>query len=381
MLKSVLRIAAHTISLTLLTWVVCSWLFFDLASLDTFAPITQQSDFQIADIYTRIANRRQVRQLSRNVAVVTTDDCNRIEIAELLQQLATYKPQAIGLDIVFPFTTENDSLLLRVLSSTPNLIVPIRITDMKIDSCHFFKDLCSVQYGAINLCAQSPRSVVREFYPFLVSGNDTIPYFATELSRLVNPTAYQHLLERHLEREPIAYASIEVPCLSGRELLDNKISQDRINWLLTHSVILLGDTSIQSDHYNTPLGKAVPGVILHAYALHTILSEQFIDTTSNSANWLFAILFCLLFSLINILSNFYLDRINGLVIRLVQISMLFSLIIIGTGLFIHQHISTDFSPSLLMIGLNALALDIWLGLCKLGEWTVQFFYQLKTRYL
>ena len=103
------------------------------------------------------------------------------------------------------------------------------------------------------------------------------------------------------------------------------------------------------------------GIMLHAYALQTILSGNYIESTPSWFNWFIAIVLCLLFTICNLIAKYRMSNMGNLFVRIVQFAMMYILIVIGCAYFSSHHGYIDFSPAILMIGFGAIAFDVWFG--------------------
>jgi hypothetical protein len=86
-------------------------------------------DYAMSDMYNTVTNRRAVRYLSNDIVIVATDNCSRIDIANIILEVNKYAPLAVGIDIFFPYETGNDSSILFALNSCQNLVLPMQLPD------------------------------------------------------------------------------------------------------------------------------------------------------------------------------------------------------------------------------------------------------------
>ena len=101
--------------------------------------------------------------------------------------------------------------------------------------------------------------------------------------------------------------------------------------------------------------------MLHAYALQTILSGNYIDTTPSWLNWLIAIVLCVLLTSCNLWAGYR----RSIFVRIAQFVIIYLLIVIGCAYFASHHMYIDFSVSILMIGFGLVAFDVWFGFVAL----------------
>ena len=103
------------------------------------------------------------------------------------------------------------------------------------------------------------------------------------------------------------------------------------------------------------------GIELHAYALQTIISNNYIKVSPNWLNWLIALLLCMLFAVCNLVASYRMGDFGNLFMRLLQLVMMYILVVIGCTYFASYHNYIDFSPAILMIGFGRVSFDLWFG--------------------
>lgn len=340
----------------------------DFSSLEVFAPMEKKLDFQVSDIYNAVEEKKHVVELSREVVVVSVDDCNREQTAEVINLIASYAPKAIGLDISFMTRKANNDTLLHAILDTKNLVVATKVAkpDESIyyerEQISFFEseyDLPHVGYA--NLDAARMWDIVRTFVPYVLLGErDTLPGMAMELARVAYPERVPRLIQRRKEVEIIDYTDYEIEVIDAARL-ENAYVASR----LRDKVVLVGDVADPKDTYRTPLHDALPGVLVHAYALQTILSGRYIDTTSTWCSWIIAMLIAFVLVVGLLFATEY--KVLNLFIRIGQFMLMYMLVVVGCEVYSHQHMYVDFAPTILMLGFGALAFDIVYALNHIVE--------------
>ena len=356
--------ATHVIGITVLAFLFARFVVYDLLSLSAFAPMENTTDFQMSDIYQSVAESKAVHQLSRDITIVGIDGYSRADVLDAINLVSEYSPAAIGLDIFFPAPEADNSYLLATLSSVPNLVCAGRFArDPDTNTFHhdkqsFFEDDIAVRYGYVNLNASSQRDVIRQFVPYtLTAGGDTLPSLPAALARVCRPKRYGELVARGREAETIAFEHIEFPIVPVQDILNGEVNEG----LLTGRVILVGDVNNPNDSYLSPLHNPLPGIMLHAYALQTILSGNYIHTSPDLFNWFVAVFLCLVLAICNMIAKYHMSNFGNLFVRLLQFVLIYVLILIGCNYFEAHHRYIDFSPAILMIGFGAVAFDVWFG--------------------
>jgi CHASE2 domain-containing sensor protein len=360
--------AFHCVGITVLAILLAVLVVCGLASLSVFSPLEKSADFQMSDLYQSVAESKPVHQLSSDITIVSIDGCSRDSVLETVNLISEYEPAAIGVDVFFTYPEKDNTYLLNTFREMPNMVCAAKFErDEQGDTWHhakqsFFEDSIAVTYGYVNLNASSHRDVIRSFVPFVLTSNgDSLFSMPVVLARMYNPESFYTLLSRQNEVETIAFEHIEFRVVSAREVLAGEVSDS----LLAERIILIGDTGNIHDSYLSPLHDPMPGVMLNAYSLQTILSSNYIDTTPSWLNWLIAIVLCALLTICNLVAKYRMSNVGNLFVRIAQFVIIYLLIVIGCAFFASHHRYIDFFISILMIGLGLVAFDIWFGFVAL----------------
>jgi len=360
----------HVLGITVLAVLFARFIVYDLMSLSVFAPMEKATDFQMSDIYQSVAESKAIHQLSSEITIVSIDGYSRADVLDAINLISEYSPAAIGLDIFFPIPEADNTYLLSTLSSVPNIVCAGMFErDQDASTYHhnkqsFYEDSLDITYGYVNLNASSQRDVIREFVPYvLTSTGDTLFSMPANLARLYNTKRFNTCIARCKPTEIIAFENIEFPIIPIQEVLDETADQS----LITNRIILIGDVHNINDIYLSPIHELIPGVKLHAYALQTVLSDNYINSSATWFNWFIAILLCMFFVICNIFAKYHLGNLDNLFIRIAQFVIMYILLVIGCVYFARHHAYIDFSPSILMIGFGAVAFDLWFGCYTMYE--------------
>ena len=352
--------AFHCIGITVFAILLTVLMKYGLTPLSVFSPLEKSADFQMSDLYQSVAESKPVHLESRDITIVSVDGCSRDSVLEVVNLISEYEPAAIGLDIFFTYSDKDNTYLLNTLKDKPNLVCASYVArDEQGETWQhvqksFYEDSIDVTYGYANLYASTHRDVVRSFRPFVLTSNgDTLLSLPAQLAKMCCPKSYQTLLARNDTIEKTAFENIEFSVVPAREVIASDVQDS----LLVERIILIGDTGEIRDSYLSPLHDPISGVMLHAYALQTILSGNYIDTTPDWLNWLIAIVLCVLLTSCNLWSKYR----RNIFVRIAQFVIIYLLIVIGCSYFNSHHMYIDFSISILMIGFALVAFDIWFG--------------------
>ncbi len=327
------------------------------------------ADFSITDMYQIVADGRAVHTLSPNIVIVDVNNCTRDQIAETIELTKLCEPKAIGVDVSFVEQRDGDEPLVQSFANADNIVCAELLETSKSngDASQFdvkyrswFADSLGngVTFAAANFPTIGHGGTMRNFKPWfrMTDGNET-PSFATALAMKADPGSVKILRLRGNDTEPIYYPSVEFKVLMPGELYDRGEE-------LTGNVVLLGALNDPGDLHRTPLDSHTSGTLIQAYALNTVLNGHYLE---QSPSWVaelvaFLITFIFIFTSLSIKTG-----VRGLLLRFMQVTVLYLVLYAGYWCFIERNVVIDFSRSFLMLAFALFAVDIWNGLYYL--WT------------
>ncbi|MDE6582713.1 MAG: CHASE2 domain-containing protein [Duncaniella sp.] len=331
-------------------------------STSTLLSPHERKDFKITDFYNIVADSRDVRQLDDDIVIVNIDNSDREEIAMMLDRLMSFQPKAVGLDVTFDERRDSivDEYLEAVADNFPNLIEAITVApDEKesgkfdISEHSFYIDSTKFdRVGVVNLPKKFDGGVVRQFIvgTQLLDG-DTLYSLPVKIAMLVAPDKVDLLRARSATLETINYPSRIYRSVEAADI-------DSFAGLIEDRIVLIGAMNDLGDKHLTPLGSPMPGVEIHARALSTILSGDYIKVVPQWLNIFAAALVCYLFLLLNLALKV---TFKGLILRLLQVMLLYLILVFSYSVFINHNVLVDFSFTLLMVTFGLFAFDIWMG--------------------
>lgn len=356
----------RSLVITLISLCFTQVVIYELGSISGFVSDDKAADFQISDIYNSIADQRNVSQASQYVSVVAVDECSRQELLDVLELLSEYQPKVIGLDVFFKTASDDSLHVLNTLSAIPNLILP-RIIKQQDDGQYQYTNYSFVEkhlntnYAYVNLNASTLNDIIRDFTPWQITANgDTLFQVATMMAKIADPDMYNRLQERNNHMETIKFSSVDIPIISSNEILYGS-NDEYLSRYLTNRAVYVGDIHNINDMYTTPLKGLIPGVLIHAYSLQTILNSSYTDSTPDWLNWLIAIFVSILFMFANMVVKDLWSHVGNMVMRLLQVVLMFTLVFVGAYWYNHHLQYLDFSPVIVMLGLCSLSADIYDG--------------------
>lgn len=343
-------------------------------SASAFLSNPEKSDFAINDFYSIVADSRPVRHIDDGIVIININGLDREGIASVLDLMPMLQPAAVGLDVAFIEPHDDDSHLLAAITACPNLILPAALGHnpetalFNIAETSFFTDSIAahISMGATNLPARYAKSTIREFQTFFPldtpagKNADSIPSFVVAVAQKGSPSLTTQLLNRAKRIELINYPSRTFRIFTPGEIADNA-------HLIAGRIILIGDTDDLADMHATPVTSTMSGVMIHAYALATIIHGEYLDSLSKAENLTLAFVLCFIVVLTNVLLPV---GIKGLIIRILQVSLLYFVVRLGYSLFLDHNLVIDFSYALLMLAFGLLACDIWIGMTTIINYLI-----------
>lgn len=342
--------------------------------LSLFSPLEGDSDFQLSDLYTKVADRRPVSQCSDDVVVVATDGCRRSDIVDLIAALETFSPAAIGVDVNFRYPSEDDTRMIEVFDACENLTLPL-ILSQDSDGETFLVDenensfltswLDSERFSVVNLERYTMWGSVRTFRPTYSTPEGVIPGFALRLAFLADPEKAEVFTSRKHDSEYINYPSRTFEVLEPGDIINEDGSlDDGVKNSICGRVVILGDLDNSKDVFPVPHKEMMPGVMIHAHCVDTILAGRGIDSMPMWLNIVLSVILCFVFALLHLSVERRLDNGVDFVMRVFQILLMFALYWLGCVLYIRNYY-VDMSLVLLMVVTSALSMDICSGVAQI----------------
>lgn len=356
-----------TFGMLLVVCLLVRWVRYDISSIAYFAPMEKAADFTVEDFYQLVAEGRSVKQLCTDVVVVDIDTCQREQIAEIIEAVDYCEPAAIGLDIFFDYPSANDEVLIESIRACQHLVLPVQVTyDASTDSytrysgSFFYEEFVNhpKPLGAVNLAGSNQLSIIREVRPYFTQGRDTIPHIVSALLAEAHPSLWQRLRQQGNQLIPINYSTHEFLILKPHEILSSA-------HLLQGKIVLIGSVEDALDRHLTPTRNEMPGILIHAHSLCTLLNDTAIRQAPGWINWLLGLALCLLMLQIKLATTNL--AIEGVLMRVIQLLLLYLIVVGGYQLFVRYNYSLNLSFALLMVALGFVAADLW----ESGIWTFQ----------
>lgn len=339
---------------------------FSTSTNSIFATPESGGDFNMSDLFAQFADRRPVRDLDDDIVIVDIGLLDRFEIAELLTEISAMNPAAIGVDVNFeePRDEEVDDFLKESIANIKGLVLPLGVKEsgkgFEIeDKPFFYNELPKQIYGVVNLPSKGKRSPIREFPVFFKMKNgDELNSYPVALAGIAKPETVELLRERGNRNEVIDYISREFKVFSSQDVFESERKKD-----IEGKIVLVGAMNEANDMHSTPVNSYMSGIMIHAYALSTILNRAWYQNIPWWVDYCLAFVICYVIVLTAIsLTN----KIRGILIRLAQVFFVYVAVWIGYILYVDSHVVVSFSHTLLMIAFGLFAVDIWNGFEAIG---------------
>lgn len=336
----------------------------------TFMSLQDKRDYTVTDFFNTVANQRSVKTLDPNIMIVNIDTADRRDIAQIIELLTICEPEAIGVDVTFNQPRDNDEPLLEAINNCGDIVLAMTVAPdgetsdgrqkFRIDEKSFFQDsIKHAVYAAVNLPTKHEKSAVRQFAVYFDCHQGVrISSFATALAKELDPVAVEELFDRGNQLEVINFPSREYIQIEPSQIADYAEA-------IRGKVALLGALRDEGDTHPTPTVGAMPGVLIHAHAISTIINREYYTELTDGQNWAIALSLCAILVYLSITISI---GVKGLVLRVIQVLMLYMIVRVGYYLFIEYRLLTDFSLSFLMITFGLFAVDIWIGLTTITHW-------------
>lgn len=325
-----------------------------------------KNDFNITDFYNVVANSRPVSERDTSIVVVDIAFTDRGDVTDILELLADLKPKAVGLDVTFNEQKEGDERLLAVLDRIPNLVMAVGVSPvdqrphrefLPDDYSYFYNRGCEGKHthGVINLPTKFDGATIREFkLNYCLSGNGgEIPSFALALAQIAAPEAARKAMDRGKDLETIDFPSREFDIIPWFELPENS---DKI----AGKIVLVGAIGELGDAHATPIDNRMAGVLVHAYALSTMLRGHYYNVAPQWFTLALSFALCFLLCMGNV--SLRKNGARAMWMRLVQLASLYVIARVGYWLYVDHRIIVDFSYTLMMLLFGFFAVDIWFGI-------------------
>ncbi|HUV52097.1 MAG TPA: adenylate/guanylate cyclase domain-containing protein [Dehalococcoidia bacterium] len=311
--------------------ILCAGFWFNLLS---------DVQLQSSDFLFKVGNARQGAESAERVVIVGIDDRSLAEIghfsfwprslhAELIDILSEAEARVIIFDVLFSEQAPGDEKLTSSIDNAGNVILPIVYSPIQqnfigaggtTDTGGFLRPLSCFEEGAAALghanMLPDEDGVIRRLPVFIQSDGKQEPALA--LAAVSVYLRRPQIIESPVVNKQLSLAGRTIPLddsnamtinytagFDKKEALSNFKTVSFIDVVNGHidtsifndSIVIVGATAAGlEDDFWTPTGRMMSGVELHAYAINTILSADFLKSASPGTTIAVIILFTLVCS-------------------------------------------------------------------------------------
>lgn len=359
--KTLLKALVFTVTAVVLSF----YLPGPLTSLGAFIPKEKANDFSFSDFYALTASDKDAMCVDSTVTIIALDNCTRAQMGHAIAFADSSGSSAIGIDMIFsPPTSLTCDSIIQAIDTARNVVLPIVLTDPDENNrftaaeVSYFDSLLEIEhdYGAVNINGNNDGSTTRFFKgAFEMNNGEHITSLASVLAEKHKPGSFQTLLERGNDMEMINF--------SGRTF--NILSPDEMRLypeLLKDHIVLMGCVNNPADMHRNPLVNKMPGILIHANIISTIVDETYIDRSGLLVNLSVAFVTC--FAMIFTRLYFSERKWCAMIVRIAQIILIITVLNIGSIAYAHWHYSFDFALTIIVSLLGLVVMDILTGLYK-----------------
>lgn len=310
----------------------------------------------LIDLYTISANNSG-QQRKSEVVLMPIDGCSRHDVTRVLERLHQLPVAAIGVDVTFPYPESEDPALLQAIMSSDRIVMASR------EDGSYFEDALveqGIAFGSIQLDMNTRYDIVRTFVPAEIEGTDTIWSFEAQLMRMAGKKIHRAFPLN--QSSYIAYSKVRFDTLPALQLLDPEADIALLAADLEERIVIIGDMESVADMYRTPIQSDMPGMVIHAYALNTLLQKRHIGFLPEYMSWIIALCLCVLFSYLMLICKWAGKDREGICLRIIQFLLLFIVVCTGGIAFDQCDYYIDMEPVFLALAIQAVVLDISVGI-------------------
>lgn len=292
------------ISVTLLSVGIMSFFALIAITATMLDPLKRAvENFSFTDIYYQILMESTEPDTSRVITIVDmTKITNRSDMAQLLQNIETYKPKVVGLDVCFDNEGddfEGNDRLIQVAENYKNIVFSLKMLDWKNDSVgwdtsihSFFHEITDITEGTTNMPRGLYDSMKRNAPLAERYKGKLYPSFVTQV---VNHYAEKDMVKNRTEDVNINFSPTRFRILKPDEVSSHPE-------MIENQIVLVGAMYEDADTHWTPIGK-IAGVELMAYAVQSVL---FSNEVHCLPTWLLLIVSLIIIFIVQVLQHLYL---------------------------------------------------------------------------
>lgn len=223
--------------------------------------------------------------IDTNIVIINFGHLDRNGIARQIERIRSYQPKIIGMDVFFTKDSlEHDTFLLRMLKTTPNLVMVCGFNDsypqgesLKLSHPKFA--VKNIAHNNFMAGSYKKELAVVAFRPFIEYSHNTYTALSIKLAQAANPMKTAKFLTKNSDQESIPiryqYPGLQFTILTEAQLNEAKFSPS----LLQNKIVLIGFAGPEEEdihiipymEQNQP--ARIHGIKIHAHIIHMILAN------------------------------------------------------------------------------------------------------------
>ncbi len=358
------KLGDFLINLTLVTifTLSLSWLL----DYDPYSLFEVSTDYNSGDYYDRLYHDNTTLPIDRDIVIVASDRIPNDSLPDVLRRIAHYGAKAIGFDLIFKNESSLNDELIDVIDSLPQIVMPVELIYDDISSGitrgepSLLDEYLDKPKGAtVTLPLRPTMSFPRDMYlKVRVGDKDTIESFPLTLAKMKDPDLK---LGKTGETEAINFNVSDFEIIGYEEFIDPDLNSV-IASLINGKIVLIGDVANKYDVHPTPVDENMPGIVVHAASISTLLNNRPIRPLGRIWNLIFIII-CV--AIVTAADSYYSDKDDfrkGLGFLVIKGVLLAVMLVGGYLLYVHLGIRSDFTYSITLFMFSMMIADLWFGL-------------------
>lgn len=356
-LPPILNKVFRSLIFTLIAFVINAiGLVFLILKLVSLPFVPDRNIDNMSDYYTTVWERVQGNSVDEGrFQVVDLSDNDRRDIVEILSIISGMNPKVIGFDIncIYKDSSIVDSLLVELLRSNQNIVLPVEYTENKFLYSVFYEELKDKEYGVVSF--PGTKGILRTFYPSFTSGDKFHRSFACAVAEMYGADISRvYRKNKHL----INFTTLrltDADAIPGNQFLNlNERDSSSLASEISNRIVLLGTSRLTIDNHMTPLGYNLSGVMIHAHIINALIDGKTIRTVNPLVTYF--ICFIMSFVLMMIKRN---DRSRTNVKIVWKYKIVWALLtflcsilafsLIGTIIYCKCNLFIDFAPYIVVV--------------------------------
>lgn len=330
--------------------------------------IPKDSENSVYDYYCLKAGGANAME-DPNVLIVNIDDYSRETIGRVVTALDAAGAKVIGLDVVFkePHLSDSADIIKPLLDAKEKIVLGLGF--VKNDQTgRLYGSYFARQYGfdeGITNVFDKGRKLISD-YSFSQDGiYKSFPWsIAQKFDPTLNPVdingQYVNYVDYFYDLKTVPY--------DAKEIVDGKQDYlDDLSQAVKGKIAIIGVVSDREDLHNVPTGDYIPGILVHAYSISSIINRNNIRKIGDFPLWILSIILCYIVSIL-----FYSIKLRGFklfswVFKGIELLVMFVIMIVCIRLF-RSGLFIDFTPYFIILAFQLCLSSIDFNVSKNGKY-------------